>query len=248
MRILILGGATEASVLAHALAGHSDVRATVSLAGRTERPTAPPIPFRIGGFGGVQGLRAYLKSERIDAVIDATHPFAAQMSRHAEAACDAEAVPLAVFTRPPWLRQTGDDWTEVEGVEDAIAALGAAPRRVFLTQGRLQLGAFRKAPQHLYVVRAIDPPAEIAALPRHRLILARGPFDFGDEMALMREEAIERLVTKNSGGAATYPKIEAARRLGVKVVMIERPKSGGVPTLYDLESTLAWIEAHRLAP
>jgi precorrin-6A/cobalt-precorrin-6A reductase len=170
------------------------------------------------------------------------------MSGHAEAACRAEAIPLVVFSRPAWLRQTGDDWSEVERIEDAVAALGAAPRRVFLTQGRLQLGAFADAPQHHYVVRAIDPPAEIASLPRHRLILARGPFGLDDEIALMRQEAIEILVSKNSGGAATYPKIDAARLLGVKVVMLKRPPSGGVPTLHDLASTLAWIEAHRPAP
>ena len=124
----------------------------------------------------------------------------------------------------------------------------SAPRRVFLTQGRLQLGAFASAPQHVYVVRAIDPLAGIARLPQHRLILARGPFSLDDEIALMRDEAIEILVSKNSGGAATYAKIEAARRLGVKVVMLERPPSGGVPALHDLASTLRWIEAHRPAP
>ena len=248
MRLLILGGTTEASRLARALADRADVAATLSLAGRTENPIAPPIPFRVGGFGGIEGLRAYLKSERIDAVIDATHPFAAQMSSHAELACRAEGVALAIFTRPGWARQQGDDWTEVERIEEAVTALGQAPRRVFLTQGRLQLAAFREAPQHFYVVRAIDPPEAIAALLRHRLILARGPFKLEDELALMREEQIELLVTKNSGGAATYPKIEAARRLGVKVVMLQRPKSSGAVEVSDLDAVLAWIEAHRPAP
>ncbi len=248
MRLLILGGTTEASQLARALAARPDIAATLSLAGRTQSPIAPPIPYRVGGFGGIEGLRAYLRSERIDAVIDATHPFAAQMSLHAEAACRAEGAPLAVFSRPEWIRQPGDDWTEVERAEDAVAALGDAPRNVFLTQGRLQLGVFRAAPQHLYVVRAIDPPEEIAALPRHRLILARGPFRLDDEFALMRGEAIDVLVSKNSGGAATYPKIEAAQRLGVKVVMLKRPRGGEAPRVGDLDAALAWIEAHRPAP
>ncbi|MBV8664296.1 MAG: cobalt-precorrin-6A reductase [Hyphomicrobiales bacterium] len=248
MRLLILGGTTEASQLARALAERPDIAATLSLAGRTQSPLAPPIPYRVGGFGGIEGLRAYLRSERIDAVVDATHPFAAQMSLNAEAACRLEGAPLVVFTRPAWVRQPGDVWTEVERVEDAVAALGDAPRNVFLTQGRLQLGAFRAAPQHLYVVRAIDPPEAIAALPRHRLILARGPFRLEDELALLREQAIDILVTKNSGGAATYPKIEAARRLGVKVVMLERPKGGQAPRVGDLKEALAWIEAHRPAP
>ncbi|HEY1943156.1 MAG TPA: cobalt-precorrin-6A reductase [Roseiarcus sp.] len=248
MRLLILGGTTEASQLARALAGRADIAATLSLAGRTQSPVAPPIPFRVGGFGGVEGLRAYLRSERIGAVIDATHPFAVQMSLHANAACRAEGVALAGFTRPGWARQQGDDWTEVERIEDAVAALGQAPRNVFLTQGRLQLGAVLAAPQHLYVVRTIDPPEAIAALPRHRLILARAPFKLEDELALMREERIEILVTKNSGGAATYPKIEAARLLGLKVVMLSRPRRADAPALYDLDEALAWIDAHRPAP
>jgi precorrin-6A/cobalt-precorrin-6A reductase len=248
MRILILAGTTEASALARALAARSDIGATVSFAGRTESPIVPPLPFRVGGFGGVEGLRAYLKSARIDAVIDATHPFAAQMSRHAQAACLAEAIPIAVFTRPAWAPQAGDDWTEVERIEDAVAALGKEQRRVFLTQGRLQLGAFQAAPQHIYLVRSIDVPDAVSALPKHRLILARGPFSLDDELALMAKEAIEILVSKNSGGTATYAKIEAARRLGVKVIMLKRPARGSVATIHDLDQTLSWIEAHRLAP
>ncbi len=247
MRVLILGGTTQASALARALAQQTEIAATLSFAGRTENPVAPPIPFRVGGFGGIDGLRAYLMQEKIAAVVDATHPFAVQMSRHAAAACRAEGVPLVVFTRPGWARQAGDDWTEVERIEEAVAALGKEPRRVFLTQGRLQLGAFKAAPQHTYVVRSIDAPEEISALPRHRLILARGPFGLDDELALMRGEAIEILVSKNSGGEATYAKIEAARRLGVKVVMLQRPEGGG-GELHDLNRVLAWIEAHRPAP
>ena len=247
-RILILGGTTEARRLAEGLASRTDLAVTLSLAGRTAAPAAQAVPMRIGGFGGAEGLAAWLEEQAIDAVIDATHPFASQMSRHAKVACRAEATPLVVFTRPAWLPQGGDGWSEVERIEDAVAALGAEPRRVFLTQGRLQLGAFAVAPQHLYVVRAIDPPADIAALPRRRLILARGPFGLEDEIALLRQEAIEILVSKNSGGAATYPKIEAARQRGVKVVMLKRPPSGGAPALHDLAATLAWIEAHRPAP
>jgi precorrin-6A/cobalt-precorrin-6A reductase len=248
MRILILGGTTQASALAKALAARTDITATLSFAGRTEKPVPPPIAFRIGGFGGVEGLRAYLKQEKIEAVIDATHPFASQMSAHAAVACRAEAIPLVVFTRPGWERQAGDDWTEVERIEDAVRALGETPRRAFLTQGRLQLAAFKAAPQHMYVVRAIDPPKEIDALPNHRLILARGPFGLADELALMRAEAIDVLVTKNSGGCATYAKIEAARQLGIGVVMLQRPVPEGAPELYDLDHVLAWIQAHRPAP
>jgi len=248
MRLLILGGTSEASALALALRGRADIAATLSLAGRTAHPAAPPIPCRSGGFGGVAGLGAYLARERIDAVIDATHPFAEQMSRHAELACRAAGVPLAVFTRPGWTPQPGDRWREVESFEAAADAIGAAPRRVFLTQGRLQLAAFARAPQHHYLVRAIDPPEAMAQLPDARLILARGPFALADELELLRRERIETLVSKNSGGAATYAKIEAARELGMAVILIGRGPGGAAETFFALAPVLDWIEAHRPAP
>ena len=244
MRVLILGGSSEASALAQALAGRADVAATLSLAGRTQNPAPSPLPTRVGGFGGIDGLRRYLVRENVAAVVDATHPFAAQMSRHAFAACRAQGVRLLAFSRPPWPRLPGDDWIDVADTDAAVAALGAAPRRVFLTQGRLRLGAFAAAPQHRYVLRAIDRPAEIDALRDARLILSRGPFRVEDEMALMREAGIEFLVTKNSGAAATYPKIEGARRLGVRVVMIGRPELPEVETVFVLDAALRWIEAH----
>jgi precorrin-6A/cobalt-precorrin-6A reductase len=247
LRLLILGGTSEASALAEALAGREDIAPILSLAGRTENPKPAPIPSRTGGFGGVDGLREYLSHNAIDAVVDATHPFAEQISGNAARACAATRVPLLVFTRPPWRREPGDDWIEVDGIEAAVDALGAERRTVFLTHGRLQLAAFARA-QHRYIVRAIDRPAEFDALPGAKLILARGPFAFPDEERLMREEGIELVVTKNSGGAATYPKIEAARRLGVTVVVVRRPSALSAETATDLPAALAWIEAHRLAP
>ena len=220
----------------------------MSLAGRTQTPAPSALPTRIGGFGGVDGLRAYLRDGRVDAVIDATHPFAAQMSRHAAPACAAEGVALLSFTRPPWRRVTGDAWIDVADIEAAVAALGAAPRRVLLTQGRLQIAAFARAPQHNYIVRAIEPPEGLDALPRHRLILARGPFDPVAEEGLMREERVEIIVSKNSGGAATYAKIEAARKLAIPVVMLARPSLPDVARTHDLERVLDWIAAHRARP
>jgi precorrin-6A/cobalt-precorrin-6A reductase len=245
LRLLILGGTTEASALAAALATHADIQPTLSLAGRTANPRPAPIPTRVGGFGGVSGMIEYLGRERVAAVIDATHPFAEQISANAALACAAAEIPLLAFTRPPWTRRPGDRWIEVESVEAAVAALGETPRRVFLTHGRLQLAAFARAPQHRYLVRAIDPPAEIGALPFAESILARGPFSLADEEKLMREEGVEVLVTKNSGGGSTYAKIEAARRLGVNVVVINRPAPPVVGTIASLDDALAWIEAQR---
>jgi precorrin-6A/cobalt-precorrin-6A reductase len=248
LRLLILGGTSEASALAAALATHAGIAPILSLAGRTANPKPAPVPARAGGFGGVEGLRAYLREHAIGAVVDATHPFAGRISANAAMACAAEAVPLLVFTRPPWPRETGDDWTEVDTMEAAAGALGSERRVVFLTQGRLQVAAFARAPHHRYIVRTIDRPGEIDALPDAKWILARGPFTLAGEERIMREECVETLVTKNSGGAATYPKIEAARRLGVKVVMVGRPAAPEVETVTGLAAALAWIEGHRRAP
>jgi precorrin-6A/cobalt-precorrin-6A reductase len=178
-------------------------------------------------------------------VIDATHPFASRMSANAVTACRAAGTPLVVFTRPPWSREPGDLWIEVVTMEEAAEALGATPRTAFLTQGRLQLAAFARAPQHLYIVRAIDRPAEIDALPNCKLILARGPFSLAGELELMERERVEALVTKNSGGRATYPKIGAARMLGIEVVIVRRPPAPQAETLHDLDAVMAWIAAHR---
>jgi precorrin-6A/cobalt-precorrin-6A reductase len=244
-RLLVLGGTSEASALARRLANEPGVAATLSLAGATARPAPAPIPQRIGGFGGSEGLAAYIKAEQINAVIDATHPFAARMSMNALKACRAVGAPLVVFTRLPWSPFPGDRWTEVASMDEAVEALGAERRVVFLTQGRLGLGAFARAPQHRYLVRAIDPPAEIDTLKEHKLILARGPFSLDREIALMRDEKVEVVVAKNSGGDATYPKIAAARRLGARMVLIKRPKPPEAEMLFDLDSVLAWIAALR---
>jgi precorrin-6A/cobalt-precorrin-6A reductase len=220
----------------------------LSLAGATANPARSPIPQRIGGFGGVEGLAAYLAAERINAVVDATHPFASRMSANAVAACRATDTPLVVCTRPPWTPEPGDRWTEVATIDDAVPALGEAPKTVFLTQGRLQITPFAREPQHRYIVRAIDRPTEIDSLPNCQLILARGPFSLADELALMRNEGVQALVTKNSGGGATYAKIEAARALGIEVVIVRRPPPPEAETVHDLDAVMSWIAAHRPAP
>lgn len=275
LRLLVLGGTTEASALARTLAGRTDIKPLLSMAGRTEKPIAPPIPYRIGGFGGAEGLANFLRSEGIEAVVDATHPFAARISANAVAACHAARVPLAVFSRPAWspeplpsmqgaqptkqpsaaaalgcfapfaMTDGGDRWISVADIAAAVAALNGPPRRVFLTTGRLDLRCFQAAPQHCYLIRTIDPPDPADLPPVAEVVLARPPFAVEDEIALMRAHGIDLLVTKNSGGAAGAAKLAAARRLGMPVIMIERPPPSGALELNGLEAVLAWIEAQR---
>jgi precorrin-6A/cobalt-precorrin-6A reductase len=244
MRVLILGGSSEASRLAELLAGEAGFAPILSLAGRTRDPKPPPIPCGVGGFGGAAGLAAYLRDERIGCLIDATHPFAERMSANADKAAAATGTPLVVLTRPPWAPGPGDRWSECATAADAAQALGAIPRRVFLTVGRLQLPAFEAAPQHDYLIRTIDPPEPAPALPRWRLIQARGPFTVENETRLMRAEKIEILVTKNSGGEATRAKLDAARALKLPVVMIRRPPLLAKTVLYGVDAALGWIESH----
>jgi precorrin-6A/cobalt-precorrin-6A reductase len=248
MRLLILGGTTEASALSRQIANRRDLDAVLSFAGRTRNPAPPAIPFRVGGFGGVAGLKAYLLEHETDAVIDATHPFAAQISRNAFTACRDLGLPVVGLTRPAWRKQDDDHWTHVANMAEAVRSLGDGPRNVFLTVGGVQLAEFARAPQHHYLVRTIDPPAALSALPSHRLILARGPFSLVEEIALMRNEGIDTLVTKNSGGAATEAKIEATRVLGIAVIIVERPASPDYPACESVAAVLAWIAAHRPPP
>jgi precorrin-6A/cobalt-precorrin-6A reductase len=170
------------------------------------------------------------------------------MSANAVAACRTSGTALVVFTRLPWTREADDRWIEVATMDDAVDALGTQRRTVFLTQGRLQLAAFARAPHHRYIVRAIDRPAEIDCLPDCKLILARGPFSLADELALMQREQIETLVTKNSGGRATYAKIEAARALKIEVVILRQPPAPEAEIVHELDAVLAWIAAHRETP
>lgn len=248
LRLLILGGATEASLLARHLAGMTEVDATVSLAGRTQQPIALPLPCRIGGFGGVEGLVRYLRENGTEAVVDATHPFAARISAHAAMACARLGLPLATFTRPSWTAGPGDRWTAVADLDAAARALGDAPRRVLLTTGRLGLAAFRAAPQHSYIGRTIDPPDAEHLPPTYRIMLGRGPFPLAAEIALLRDEAIDVVVTKNSGGAASAAKLEAARALALPVVMVEPPARPAGTVFTDVAAVLRWIAAQRAAP
>jgi precorrin-6A/cobalt-precorrin-6A reductase len=247
MRVLILGGTTEASEFAHLMAGDGRFTATLSLAGRTSSPRPQPLPTRTGGFGGVEGLSRFLVDQEIEAVVDATHPYAAQISANAAAACTEKNVPLVSITRPPWTARHDDRWQIVASTEAAVAALGEGPRSVFLSLGRQELHLFAAAPQHRYVARLIEPPTQTKLPPDLMLLRQRGPFDRAAEQTLLQQHKIDVLVSKNSGGSATYPKIEAARALGLPVIMIARPDKPTGAIASSARDALLWL-AHRATP
>jgi precorrin-6A/cobalt-precorrin-6A reductase len=236
VHVLILGGTTEARALAGRLAARAadcpGLRVTLSLAGRTRAPAAQPAPTRSGGFGGPDGLARFLASEGVSALVDATHPFARRISRNAREAAARTGTPLLTLCRPPWTPEPGDRWTLVPDMPAAAEALGAEPKRVFLAIGRQEAAAFRAAPRHHYVLRCIEPP-EPGALPGAEIVTARGPFSEADERALLRARAIDILVAKNSGGAASHPKLAAARALGLPVVLVDRPATPGAAASVD---------------
>lgn len=222
MRVLLLGGTTEASLLARRLA-QDRVDAVFSYAGRTGVPVPQPLPTRIGGFGGAEGLERYLAEERITHVVDATHPFAAQMSRNAVIACTAAGVPLCAFERAPWRAGPGDDWRHVTDLAGAVAALPERPLRVFLAIGRQNLDAFAAKPQHHYLLRLVDPPQGPLPLPDTSVVIARGPFTEPADRELLARHRIDLIIAKNAGGAGARAKLDAARMLGLPVVLIDRP-------------------------
>ena len=236
MRILLLGGTTEASLLARAIAD-AGLDGVYSYAGRTEAPMGQPIHMRVGGFGGVEGLMAYLAAENITHVIDATHPFAAQMSTNAVVACRAAGIPLVALERAPWVADAADDWTQVPDLAAAALALGVPPRRVFLAIGRQHLQAFASHPQHHYLLRLVDAPTGDLPLPQARVIVARGPFTVVGDRALMRDHGTQIVVAKNAGGKGAVAKIAAARALRLPVVMVDRP---AIP-LRRIERTVAGV-------
>lgn len=244
MRVLIIGGTGEGRVLAGRLALTPGLDVTTSLAGRVAEPRRPTGEVRVGGFGGADGLTEYLAGH-VDAVVDATHPFATLITARAVVACERAGVPLLVVHRPGWAACDGDDWLRVPDVEAAASAVrqavpGGEP--VLLTLGRGGLPAFATDRDRHYVVRAVDPPAEEALPPRRTVVLGRGPFTLDAERALLREHGVRMLVTKDSGGSATAPKLVAAREFGVPVVMVDRPPlPDGVQTVTTVEDAQAWV-------
>jgi precorrin-6A/cobalt-precorrin-6A reductase len=239
-KLLILGGTTEAVELAVACAARPGLAVTSSLAGRTQRPILPPGDVRIGGFGGAAGLARFLLERGIDRVVDATHPFAARMSAHAEHACRAAGVPRLRLLRPSWVPVPGDRWMEVASFAEAAQRLPDLGHRVFLTLGRRELRAFARL-DLWFLVRTIERPGMLP-LRQGQWLAGRGPFALEDELALLRTHAIDVLVTKASGGGATYAKLVAARQLGLPVLMVRRPPPPPGPVVASVAAALAWLE------
>ncbi|HYM03052.1 MAG TPA: cobalt-precorrin-6A reductase [Stellaceae bacterium] len=242
-RILILGGTGEAVALAERLHSTPGIDVVSSLAGRTRAPNRPQGDMRVGGFGGAEGLARYLREARIDAVIDATHPFAARISTHAATACDTTAIPYLLLLRPPWIRQTGDRWAEVDDVSAAADALAATAKRALVTVGRQELHAFARLRHIHLVVRLVEPPSEPLPLADCELIVGRGPFSVADERQLLTKHRIDTVVSKNSGGESTRAKIVAARELGLAVVMVRRPAKRAGAVFGSVEDALKWVSA-----
>lgn len=217
------------------------IDAIVSLAGRVARPRPLPLPVRVGGFGGVEGLASYLHDHSITHLVDATHPFAAQMSTNAALAAAKVGVPLVVLTRPPWSPVQGDRWQRVADMEGALGALRGTPRRVMLAIGRMHIGKFAALPQHFYLLRLVDPPEVPIPLPDHHAVISRGPFTLEGDLDLLRTHRIDVVVSKNSGGSAARAKLDAARQLGINVVMIDRPPLPVRAEVDSVDQVMAWL-------
>ena len=238
--LLILGGTTEAAALSQKVAS-AGINATLSLAGRVKAPAEHPLPTRVGGFGGADGLAAYLRAHSVRAVIDATHPFAAQMSRNAVAACARVNVPLMALSRAPWQETACDQWEHVPDIQSAAQRLNGEPKRVFLAVGRQHLREFARNIQHFYLLRVVDG-LDAPPFPNCEIITARGPFSADADEALLQSHRIEVVVSKNSGGSGAEAKIIAARRLGLPVIMIDRPALPQRQMMHSVDAAMHWID------
>jgi precorrin-6A/cobalt-precorrin-6A reductase len=242
--LLILGGTAEAALLARAVVARfgDTIELITSLAGRTARPRPVPGTVRIGGFGGAAGLAAYLREHAIDHVIDATHPFAADISASARQACDHLGVCRLMLVRPPWRQQPMDRWIEVDSVEAAAGIVARVGRRAWLTVGSSGIAAFAGVAGVEFLVRLIEPQCEELPLPAYQVVIRRGPFSLFEERALLQCHAIDVLVCKASGGAATEAKLIAARELSVPVIMIRRPPPEPGWSVETIEAALDWLD------
>ena len=241
-KILILGGTGDAVKLAAKLATVPEIEVISSLAGRTRKPAALVGQVRIGGFGGATGLANYLQENSIDILIDATHPCAGQITCNGAIASQLANIPHLMLVRPEWGKVNGDNWIEVESLEAAAQAIPELVKRVFITSGRQQLEPFLQRSHIWYLMRSIDPPD--IELPNSKVLLDRGPFNLEQERQLLQDYQIEAIVSKNSGGSATYAKIVAARELGIPVVMVQRPARPEGEKVTDIKEAIAWLIAH----
>lgn len=238
--ILILGGIAEAYALAQELSARPGLRVVSSLAGRTGAPRLPAGELRIGGFGGPEGLAAYVRDQSVDAVVDCTHPFAARMGWTAAAGCAAAGVPLLRLERPAWERQAGDRWDEVGDWDQAVTVVAAHSRRVLLAVGRQELAPFAALDRVWFLIRSVETPDPLPAFANAEILLARGPFTLADERQLLRDRAIDTIVCKNSGGP-TDAKLAAARALGLRVVIKARPPRPDTPTVATVAAAVRWL-------
>jgi precorrin-6A/cobalt-precorrin-6A reductase len=239
MRILLLGGTAEARALAARL--HPDVDVISSLAGRVPDPALPVGEVRIGGFGGVEGMRRWLIDSKVDAVVDATHPYAATITAHAATVCGELRLPHLVLARPAW--PPGDALVVGSDAEAAKTVAAEHYSRIFLTTGRSGTAAFADV-DAWFLIRAVTAPDPDTLPHHHEVLLSRGPYQYDDELALLRDHRIDALVTKNSGGQMTRPKLDAAAALGVAVVMVDRPPlPGGVTTVSTVDDAVDWLRS-----
>ncbi|MFE9933768.1 cobalt-precorrin-6A reductase [Streptomyces sp. NPDC005533] len=241
--VLILGGTTEARRLAEALEQHPSYQVTTSLAGRVSAPLLPPGGTRVGGFGGIAGLAGWIIGFSVTHVVDATHPFAERISFNAAEAQALTGVPTLALRRPGWTPGPGDDWRFVDSLEEAAAALPPLGGRAFLTTGRMGLHTFAHLTDTWFLVRSVDPP-DGPVPPRMEVLLDRGPFTLADERELLARHRIDVLVTKDSGGSATAPKLTAAREAGIPVLVVRRPPvPEGQPQATTVLEALRWLDA-----
>lgn len=241
--LLILGGTSEGRRLAERCIAEfgSRLRVISSLAGRTAEPIAIAGELRQGGFGGVAGLMIYLRDNAIDLLIDATHPFADQISRNAAEAAVSAGVPRLAVLRPPWRAQPGDRWIEAADGATAAAAVSTIGRRIWLTLGTADIEAFAALTDHWFLVRRVDPPPVPLPLKRVEILVARGPFALADEKRILAEQRIDAIVSRASGGTATEAKLDAAREAGIPVVLIARPPPPPAPVVETVDAALRWL-------
>lgn len=240
LHILILGGTTEASELASTLSNYK-IKITFSYAGRVEAPKEQPANVRVGGFGGIEGLRDYLIQNHVTHLIDATHPFAQKISVNAIHAVQKTGVKFITLTRAPWEPKANDRWLPVPDITAAVAAVSTPPQRIMLAIGRIHIDSFIVQPQHNYLLRLIDEPMSPPSLPNHTIVIERGPFNIESDMRLLNKHKIELIICKNSGGKGADAKLIAARELGLPVIMIDRPKFPIHKEVHSVSEILQWL-------